>query len=112
MAGNVSKMLAVNAQNGKDGDYITRWYTEGDNLYLELNDNRTINLGNVKGPGATIRIGEVVLVDSDKPLKVTNSGTETDAVLNFEIPRGKDGDVTDKYVSMYNSVLEIGRAHV
>ena len=43
------------------------------------------------GKSATITIGEVKTVDPDNPAIVTNTGNETDAVFNFEIPRGKDG---------------------
>lgn len=40
------------------------------------------------GNAATITIGEVT--DGDEPA-VTNSGTETDAILNFTFPRGAEG---------------------
>lgn len=43
------------------------------------------------GKSATITIGTVTTVSSDTPASVTNSGTETDAILNFEIPKGADG---------------------
>lgn len=43
------------------------------------------------GPAGTIEIGTVTQVDEDAPLKVTNTGTGSEAVLNFEIPRGKTG---------------------
>ena len=105
MAGNVSKKLAKSAQVGKDGVGIKDWRTEGESLYISLTDGRVIEVGNLKGPGATVRIGEVILVDSDQEAKIINVGTETDAVLNFEIPRGRDGGVTDEYASMYWTVL-------
>lgn len=43
------------------------------------------------GKSATITIGIVTTVSPDTPASVTNSGTETDAVFNFEIPKGADG---------------------
>lgn len=43
------------------------------------------------GKSATITIGEVKTVEPDNPAIVTNTGNETDAIFNFEIPRGKDG---------------------
>ena len=43
------------------------------------------------GKSATITIGEVKTVDPDNPAIVTNTGNENDAIFNFEIPRGKDG---------------------
>lgn len=43
------------------------------------------------GKSATITIGTVTTVSPDTPASVTNSGTETDAIFNFEIPKGQDG---------------------
>ena len=43
------------------------------------------------GKSATIAIGTVTTVSPDAPASVTNTGTETDAVFNFEIPKGADG---------------------
>ena len=43
------------------------------------------------GPAGTIEIGTVTQVDEDALPKVTNTGTGSEAVLNFEIPRGKTG---------------------
>lgn len=104
MTGNVSKKLAINAQNGKDGVGIARWYTENDSLFLVLTDNRTIEIGNLKGPGATVTIGSVETVEYNEGASVENVGTAQDAILNIKIPAGKDGDITDEYVSMYQSV--------
>ena len=46
-----------------------------------------------KGDTGEIKIGDVETVDYDEPAEVTNSGTSTDAVLDFKIPRGKPGIV-------------------
>lgn len=43
------------------------------------------------GKTATITIGTVTTVSPDTPASVTNTGTETDAIFNFEIPKGADG---------------------
>lgn len=43
------------------------------------------------GQNATITIGEVKSVAPDAPLTITNAGTQTNAILNFEIPRGAQG---------------------
>lgn len=43
------------------------------------------------GKSATITIGTVTTVSPDTPASVTNTGTETDAVFDFEIPKGQDG---------------------
>ena len=39
-----------------------------------------------RGEPATISIGSYSMVGSSKPLRIWNTGTKTDAVLNFEIP--------------------------
>lgn len=44
------------------------------------------------GKNATISIGTVMSVGADQPARVYNSGDATNAVLNFEIPRGKQGE--------------------
>lgn len=48
------------------------------------------------GDNATIDIGEVTTLAADQPATVTNTGTETNAVLNFGIPKGEKGDKGDK----------------
>lgn len=45
------------------------------------------------GSSATISIGNVNTVDNDQPATVTNSGTDSAAVLNFNIPKGPPGTV-------------------
>jgi hypothetical protein len=67
-------------------------------------------IGNVKGPqgatgatgaagpagadgsAATVNVGSVTTVQYGSPATVTNSGTESNAVLDFEIPQGAPGD--------------------
>ena len=71
-------------------------------------------IGNVKGPkgdtgsqgpqgvAGTIEIGSVQTVSYGSPASVTNSGTEEEAILDFQIPQGAPGaQVTD----MSNLVL-------
>ena len=48
------------------------------------------------GPGATIEIGDTTTGDPGDPADVVNTGTETNAVLEFTIPRGDKGDKGDK----------------
>lgn len=45
------------------------------------------------GQAATIKIGIVSTVSPDTPAEVENAGTDTDAILNFKIPRGATGPV-------------------
>lgn len=46
----------------------------------------------VAGPAATITVGDVDTVPFGDPATVTNSGTSSAAVLDFEIPAGEPGD--------------------
>lgn len=43
------------------------------------------------GRAATITIGSVITGEPGTPVEVTNSGTDTDAVFDFVIPRGEPG---------------------
>lgn len=67
----------------------------------------SILLGNVKGPqgdtgpqgnqgekgdAATIRVGSVTTTQYGQTARVTNSGTEHDAVFDFVIPQGRPGE--------------------
>ena len=58
-----------------------------------LNDKDIMLLGlkGDKGDAATIKIGTVTTGSPNTKAKVENVGTETDAVLNFTIPRGENG---------------------
>lgn len=44
------------------------------------------------GKDATIQIGDVTTVDSDQPASVVNAGNSTDAIFNFNIPKGEKGE--------------------
>ena len=70
-----------------------------------------IFIGNVKGPqgdtgpqgdqgekgdAATIRVGSVTTTQYGQTARVTNSGTEYDAVFDFVIPQGRPGEQTTK----------------
>lgn len=61
-----------------------------------------------QGPSGTITIGSVTTVDSSVPASVTNAGTETDAIFNFNIPRGVDGVLGGDGPAGPPNVLQIG----
>lgn len=44
-----------------------------------------------RGAGATVRVGTVTTLAPGSDATVSNAGTDTDAVLNFGIPRGEPG---------------------
>lgn len=59
---------------------------------VELTEDGRLKFSELKGDkGETgeITVGRVKSVNYDEPLKIENSGTTTDAVLDFEIPQGK-----------------------
>ena len=45
-----------------------------------------------QGTAATVEVGSVEMVASDRPAEVHNSGTASAAVLDFKIPRGPAGE--------------------
>lgn len=49
-----------------------------------------------KGDAATIRVGSVTTTQYGQTAKVTNSGTEHDAVFDFVIPQGRPGEQTTR----------------
>lgn len=59
---------------------------------------REIDLGQVvgsqgpQGNNATIQVGQVTTGEPGSEAKVTNSGTEVNAILDFVIPRGDKGE--------------------
>lgn len=61
-------------------------------FYLPAGQKGATGATGATGPGATIKIGSVKLVDPDKTPEVKNSGTATDAVLDFTLPRGATGN--------------------
>lgn len=59
--------------------------------FQELEEiKKTVQKGD-KGDRSTIKIGKVTASDPGGEAKVTNSGTNTDAIFDFEIPRGTTG---------------------
>ena len=60
----------------------------------ENGETYTVNIPTVKGDSgiaATISIGSVTTGEADSQASVTNVGNENAAILNFSIPKGKDG---------------------
>lgn len=50
--------------------------------------------GNGSSVSTTIKIGTVTTGDPGTNASITNSGTETDMILDFVIPRGNDGNIS------------------
>lgn len=62
------------------------------------------------GVSPTITIGSVSTVSPDTPASVSNSGTESAVILNFEIPRGYQGDDSSclSIPTIVNELPEVG----
>ena len=101
-AGNVPEgQYVIISTNQEDEDNAKVYVKKGDGTFGFLTDMSGARglqgpQGNPgptgqPGPAGTIEIGTVTQVDEDAPPMVTNVGTGSEAVLNFEIPRGKTG---------------------
>lgn len=67
------------------------------------------------GANATIAIGTVTTGESGEAASVRNSGSATNAVLDFVLPKGNDGEVTgeekeklDEIVDYFESTSSLG----
>ena len=88
-----------------------RWYRfRNAAVGLEWSDPLPLVPG-PRGQVAGVSVGEVKTVGAGAPAKVTNTGTEHDAVLAFEIPRGETGSAATVRVGTV-SVVEPSEAGV
>lgn len=93
-----NKVLAGLSGVGKDGvtffpkvlDGILSWTNNGD-----LENPTPVKISGENGKSATIKIGEVTTLPPTENATVTNVGTETDAVLDFGIPKGESSGGSD-----------------
>lgn len=60
------------------------------------------------GDNATINVGAVTTLEPGQEATVTNTGSETNAVLAFGIPKGEKGDKGDKGDAGDNATIAIG----
>lgn len=49
----------------------------------------------LRGPSGKVRVGTVTVAETPEEVGVVNSGTETEAVLDFKLPKGEKGDKGD-----------------
>lgn len=83
-----------NGQNGKGIESITLVSsTETSSTYrISYGDDLTFDFTVQNGVSPTITIGNVTTVDSTENARVENSGTDSNVVLNFYLPKGEKGD--------------------
>lgn len=62
----------------------------------EKGDKGDVGSSGADGKSATIQVGSTQTISPTEPASVENSGTETNAVLNFKIPQGEKGDTGPK----------------
>lgn len=91
----MDKQIAANTldlQNTVEvGELTEALQAQTDQLVAAIQSITSVGGG---GGVASIRIGTVTTLPAGSEATVINSGTETDVVLNFGIPRGRDGTVT------------------
>lgn len=86
-----------------DSDYV---YTDlkgdkGDPLkFSDLTPSEKEEIKGDTGEAATINIGDVETVDPEEEAQVKNVGTENNAVLDFKIPKGKEGEISQEYIEL------------
>lgn len=69
--------------------------TNKDEIVVTTGDGHTIVRGRSVGgggEGVTVEVGTTTTGEPDTEASVVNSGTETELVLDFTIPKGADGD--------------------
>lgn len=49
----------------------------------------------LRGPSGKVKVGNVSVAETPEEVGITNSGTETEAVLDFKLPKGEKGDKGD-----------------
>lgn len=49
----------------------------------------------LRGPSGKVKVGTVTVAETPEEVGITNSGTETEAVLDFKLPKGEKGDKGD-----------------
>lgn len=64
-------------------------------------NNITLRQSGKRGPAGSVVVGSTTTVAPETPASVTNTGTATEAVLNFEIPQGDKGDKGDTGISTF-----------
>ena len=95
------------ASEGEKGDDGKSAYE----IWLEQGNTGTEQdfLDSLRGEAATVDVGTTTTVEPDQPAKVTNSGDEFNAILDFEIPKGEKGDVGPSKVDLeYTKFVDMG----
>ena len=49
----------------------------------------------LRGPSGKVKVGTVTVAETPEEVGIVNSGTETEAVLDFKLPKGEKGDKGD-----------------
>lgn len=79
------------------------WYINGVNTGQQAQGDK-----GEPGDNATINVGEVTTLEPGQEATVTNTGSETNALLAFGIPKGEKGDKGDKGETGDNATIAIG----
>lgn len=91
------ELLQENVPAPEAGDAYGVGYFDPYDIYIYSQTKGWVNNGPLQGTqgpdgkAATITVGTVLTGEPGTQVSVTNSGTSTDAILNFTIPRGEKG---------------------
>jgi hypothetical protein len=89
----VTRVQTTNSGDGQGGIADVGGYfasADCDHAVAVITEARSM----ITGPAGTVAIGTVDTVGPDDPATVTNVGTPSAALLNIEIPRGADPEIT------------------
>lgn len=97
--GDTGNGISSIAQTGTSGliDTYTIYYTDGDTTTFDVTNGKDGEDGTdgQDGQAATISVGTVSTGAAGTEATIVNSGTSSNAVLDFTIPRGDKGDTGD-----------------
>lgn len=91
--GETGNGISTIAQTGTSGltDTYTIYYTDGDTTTFDVTNGKDGEDG-TDGQAATISVGTVSTGAAGTEATIVNSGTSSDAIFDFTIPRGDKGD--------------------
>jgi uncharacterized cupin superfamily protein len=99
----IVSLSEITGPKGDVGAKIVGAGFNGNDLVFILDDASTVTIVNGRlaikgdkgdtGDAGSVTIGTVTTLPAGSPATVENTGTEKDAILNFGIPEGHDGDM-------------------
>jgi len=92
----ISQAIDIKGAKGKDGADGVDGINGADGINGTDGTNGTNGVDGADGEAATIVVGSTVTVAAGTEASVTNTGTASNAILDFAIPKGEPGEKGDK----------------